>query len=157
MRKGRFSEEQTVAIIREPDRDPVRRELQRQVPRRCLSLEWFRSRAEAKVLIEEWRRHFNEVRPHSSLGYLTPNEFVVRGASLAPRHATGRDAAVCGASAPRPVAQPSPRDKCSNRGKPSQAKRGPKNLGVVSPTPATCKATELFFEHGPHPHVAMEF
>ena len=23
----------------------------------CLSLEWFRSRAEAKVLIEEWRRH----------------------------------------------------------------------------------------------------
>jgi putative transposase len=28
----------------------------------CLSLEWFRSRAEAKVLIEEWRRHYNEVR-----------------------------------------------------------------------------------------------
>lgn len=73
----------------------------------CLSLEWFRSRAEAKVLIEAWRRHFNEVRPHSSLGYLTPNEFVVQGARPAPRQATGRDAAVCGASAPRPVAQPS--------------------------------------------------
>lgn len=41
----------------------------------CLSLEWFRSRAEAKVVIENWRRHYNEVRPHSSLGYLTPNEF----------------------------------------------------------------------------------
>src|SRR6476620_1410566 len=75
----------------------------------CLSLEWFRSRAEAKVLIEQWRRHFNEVRPHSSLGYLTPNEFVARGARPAPCHATGRGAAVCGASAPRPVAQPSPR------------------------------------------------
>jgi putative transposase len=75
----------------------------------CLSLEWFRSRAEAKVLIEEWRRHFNEVRPHSSLGYLTPNEFVAQGATPAPRHATGRDAAVYRASAPRPVAQPSPR------------------------------------------------
>ena len=25
----------------------------------CLSLEWFRSRAEAKVLIEAWRRHYN--------------------------------------------------------------------------------------------------
>src|SRR3984893_10929012 len=75
----------------------------------CLSLEWFRSRAEAKVLIEEWRRHFNEVRPHSSLGYLKPNEFVAQGATPAPRHATGRDAAVYGASAPRPVAQPSPR------------------------------------------------
>jgi putative transposase len=24
-----------------------------------LSLEWFRSRAEAKVLIEAWRRHYN--------------------------------------------------------------------------------------------------
>ena len=75
----------------------------------CLSLEWFRSRAEAKVLIEEWRRHFNEVRPHSSLGYLTPNEFVARGTRPAPRDATGRDATVYGASAPRPVAQPSPR------------------------------------------------
>jgi putative transposase len=73
----------------------------------CLSLEWFRSRAEAKVIIEAWRRHFNEVRPHSSLGYLTPNEFVAQGARPAPRHATGRDAAVYGASAPRPVAQPS--------------------------------------------------
>jgi len=41
----------------------------------CLSLEWFRSRAEAKVVIEIWRKHYNEVRPHSSLGYLTPNEF----------------------------------------------------------------------------------
>jgi len=74
----------------------------------CLSLEWFRSRAEAKVLIEEWRRHYNEVRPHSSLGYLTPNAFVTQGARPAPRHATGRDAAVHRASAPRPVAQPSP-------------------------------------------------
>jgi putative transposase len=42
----------------------------------CLSLEWFRSRAEAAVLIEVWRRHYNEVRPHSSLGYLTPREFI---------------------------------------------------------------------------------
>ena len=38
----------------------------------CLSLEWFRSRAEAKVVIESWRRHYNKERPHSSLGYLTP-------------------------------------------------------------------------------------
>jgi len=41
----------------------------------CLSLEWFRSRAEARVVIENWRRHYNAVRPHSSLDYLTPNEF----------------------------------------------------------------------------------
>lgn len=41
----------------------------------CLSIEWFRSRAEAKVVIEAWRRHYNDGRPHSSLGYLTPTEF----------------------------------------------------------------------------------
>ncbi len=41
----------------------------------CLSMEWFRSRAEAKVLIESWRRHYNEVRPHSSLKNLTPRAF----------------------------------------------------------------------------------
>jgi putative transposase len=40
----------------------------------CLSLEWFRSRQEARVVIETWRRHYNAVRPHSSLGYLTPNQ-----------------------------------------------------------------------------------
>ncbi len=38
-------------------------------------MEWFRSRAEAVVVIETWRRNYNEVRPHSSLGYLTPHEF----------------------------------------------------------------------------------
>ena len=73
----------------------------------CLSLEWFRSRDEAKVLIETWRRHFNEVRPHSSLGYMTPNEFVASIiTNAAPVTATERTAAVCGASALRSVAQP---------------------------------------------------
>lgn len=41
----------------------------------CLSMEWFRNRLEAKVLIEDWRIHYNNVRPHSSLNYQTPNEF----------------------------------------------------------------------------------
>jgi len=41
----------------------------------CLSMEWFRNRMEAKVVIEDWRVHYNEVRPHSSLNYQTPNEF----------------------------------------------------------------------------------
>jgi len=38
-------------------------------------MEWFRNRTEAAVLIEIWRKHYNAVRPHSSLGYLTPHEF----------------------------------------------------------------------------------
>jgi putative transposase len=41
----------------------------------CLSLEWFRSRREASVIIEAWRKHYNTVRPHQSLNYLTPSEF----------------------------------------------------------------------------------
>ena len=41
----------------------------------CLSMEWFRTRQEAAATIESWRRHYNEVRPHSSLGYLTPMQF----------------------------------------------------------------------------------
>lgn len=40
----------------------------------CLSMEWFRHRAEAEVVIETWRRHYNDVRPHSSLDYRTPTE-----------------------------------------------------------------------------------
>ena len=42
-----------------------------------LNLQWFRNRVEAKVGIEEWRRHYNDVQPHSSLGYRTPTEFKV--------------------------------------------------------------------------------
>lgn len=41
----------------------------------CLSAEWFRNRMEAKVVIEDWRNHYNQVRPHSSLNYCTPIEF----------------------------------------------------------------------------------
>jgi len=72
----------------------------------CLSLEWFRSRAEAKVIIEAWRRHYNNVRPHSSLGYLTPTEFVAQLGNAAPGHATGQVAAVCGSPRPGPLHNP---------------------------------------------------
>lgn len=41
----------------------------------CLSVEWFRTRAEAKVIIDAWRHDYNAVRPHMSLDYLTPLEF----------------------------------------------------------------------------------
>ncbi len=52
---------------------------------------------------------YNEVRPHSSLGYLTPAEFTAKlqHTNAAPASATGRDAARHGGFAPRPVATPS--------------------------------------------------
>jgi putative transposase len=37
-----------------------------------LNREWFRSRTEAKVLIERWRQFYNEQRPHSAHRYKTP-------------------------------------------------------------------------------------
>jgi len=30
---------------------------------------------EAKVLVDDYREHYNHRRPHSALGYLTPSEF----------------------------------------------------------------------------------
>jgi len=42
-----------------------------------LKREVFASLLEAKVLVEEYRKHYNERRPHSSLGYRTPAEFAV--------------------------------------------------------------------------------
>ncbi len=41
----------------------------------CLSMEWFRCRAEARIVIEEWGRHYNFVCPHSSLDSMTPEHF----------------------------------------------------------------------------------
>ena len=43
-----------------------------------LNGEIFYSLAEAKVLIEAWRGHYNTVRPHSSLGYRPPAPETVR-------------------------------------------------------------------------------
>ena len=37
-----------------------------------LSREIFTTLGEAKVLIEQWRREYNQVRPHSALGYRPP-------------------------------------------------------------------------------------
>lgn len=41
----------------------------------CLNREWFPSLAEARVIIEQWRRHYNTRRPHSALDYQTPAQF----------------------------------------------------------------------------------
>lgn len=53
----------------------------------CLSMEWFRNRVDAKIVIESWRRHYNEVRPHSSLGNLTPAQFKQQLSTTSPNRA----------------------------------------------------------------------
>ena len=52
----------------------------------CLNEHWFSTLAEARAIVTAWRRDYNETRPHSSIGYLTPAEY---GA----RHRSRRDAA----------------------------------------------------------------
>ncbi len=44
----------------------------------CLNISWFQNLFDAKRKIAEWRTEYNEQRPHSSLGYLTPTEFAMR-------------------------------------------------------------------------------
>ena len=44
----------------------------------CLNENWFTSLEDAKEKIDVWRRDYNRNRPHSSLGNLTPEEFIRR-------------------------------------------------------------------------------
>jgi len=48
----------------------------------CLNEHWFTSIHEARRIIEGWRRHYNEERPHSSLGYLTPRAYAEQADAL---------------------------------------------------------------------------
>lgn len=54
----------------------------------CLNEHWFITLADAREKIEAWRRDYNSARPHSSLGDLTPEEFVKNGAGLRSLDAT---------------------------------------------------------------------
>jgi putative transposase len=47
----------------------------------CLNQSWYTSLEEARQEIEAWRVDYNTVRPHSSLGYLTPVEYAAKVAA----------------------------------------------------------------------------
>ena len=57
----------------------------------CLNENWFLTLQEAREKIEAWRRDYNQARPHSALGYRTPEEFAAQAAAR-------------GASPPTPLA-----------------------------------------------------
>jgi len=44
----------------------------------CLNVHHFTSIEDARAKIEAWRLDYNQRRPHSSLGHLTPNEYVAQ-------------------------------------------------------------------------------
>jgi putative transposase len=50
----------------------------------CLNQHWFVNLVHARRIVEAWRLDYNRARPHSSLGYLTPDQFATQiGASTA--------------------------------------------------------------------------
>jgi putative transposase len=61
--------------------------------------EIFYTLKEAQIVIESWRRHYNTVRPHSSLGYRPPAPEIVLWPAAQPRPAPPATPAV----APRPI------------------------------------------------------
>jgi putative transposase len=73
----------------------------------CLNEHVFLTLAEARETIEEWRHDYNCLRPHSSLGALTPREF-------ADRQQAGPLEQVWG-SAARPLAPPPHQGQNLNR------------------------------------------
>ena len=44
----------------------------------CLNASWFLSMADARDRIERWRREYNEGRPHTALGGLTPRAYAAK-------------------------------------------------------------------------------
>jgi putative transposase len=50
----------------------------------CLNQEIFLSVTEARVVIEEWRRFYNRVHPHSGLGFQSPDAFARTMTQLEP-------------------------------------------------------------------------
>lgn len=44
----------------------------------CLNSHWFTTLADARSIIEAWRCDYNETRPHSALGQLSPTAFALR-------------------------------------------------------------------------------
>jgi len=74
----------------------------------CLNEHLFVSLSEAREIIAAWRHDYNHVRPHSSLGALTPIEFADQQGDRPPEQVLG--------SAARPLAQPLHRGQNINSG-----------------------------------------
>ena len=41
----------------------------------CLNEQWFETLHQARVAVASWRKDYNEVRPHSSVGRIPPARF----------------------------------------------------------------------------------
>jgi putative transposase len=72
----------------------------------CLRVSWFQNLFDARRKIAAWRKEYNEDRPHSSLGYCTPNEFAAAQAAgfySVEREARDSNAVPCPSRSPIPA------------------------------------------------------
>ena len=46
----------------------------------CLNQHWFWDLIDVRRLVTSWRKHYNEIRPHSSLGYIAPETYARQAA-----------------------------------------------------------------------------
>jgi putative transposase len=74
----------------------------------CLNEYVFSSLGEARAIIEAWRHDYNHLRPHSSLGYLAPEEFAARNQGSAAVARTAWPAGLAGAVQGAPISDPKP-------------------------------------------------
>ena len=63
-----------------PTQNAFVKSLNRRFRLECLIQHWFRTIEEAHQIIDDWRHHYNNERPHSTLNYLTPVAFAKRAA-----------------------------------------------------------------------------
>lgn len=50
----------------------------------CLNAHWFMDLADAREKLEAWRRDYNEIRPHSAIGYNVPISLHIPGGATSP-------------------------------------------------------------------------
>lgn len=89
----------------------------------CLNREIFKNGREAQEVVENWRREYNEFRPHSSLGYQTPAQFAAQagdGKFSHPPDPSGRP----------PVSLRNQGDVHTNTADPVQNESTPKDKGM---------------------------
>ena len=67
MKGTRYPTEQKIRVLREAERSD------KTILDVCREQLW--TLTEARLVIEDWRWKYNNIRPHHSLGYITPLEF----------------------------------------------------------------------------------
>jgi putative transposase len=72
---ARVSLDLALIELGKPWQNGLNERLNGKFPDECLSMGWFRCRAEERVVVEEWGRRNKSVRPHSSLDNMASKHF----------------------------------------------------------------------------------